>query len=82
MNHNAPRPLQTTELLHVTQHHFLHYITCLLHTSAPLLAHTVVDNHILRDGKKKTEKKNKQTTIKGNQEKSPIKYYKDKCIFK
>jgi len=62
MNHNAPRPLQTTELLHVTQRHFLHYITCLLHTSAPLLAHTVVDNHILRDGEKKKQKKrtNKQ----------------------
>jgi len=80
MNHNAPRSLQTTELLHVTQRHFLHYITCLLHTSAPLLAHSRQSHFERRE--KKTEKKNKQTTIKGNQEKSPIKYYKDKCIFK
>lgn len=60
MNHNAPRSLQTTELLHVTQHHFLHYITCLLHTSAPLLAHSR-QSHFERSEKKKQKKRtNKQ----------------------
>lgn len=59
MNHNAPRSLQTTELVHVTQRHFLHYITCLLHTSAPLLAHSR-QSHFERREKKQKKRTNKQ----------------------